>query len=143
MESGIRRAEKMRSLNAASSYVGGYSSSASSKVPQMAQGVGASTTTDPVGSVIRTGLRLVENVLDYVRRPALDLVIYVSQVGADDAQAEELRTAEEEDEDDQGGEAARHTAWVDEADHDLEHYRDECQGNYEQAQPCDQVQRQG
>src|ERR1039458_3598332 len=49
----------------------------------------------------------IQDALDNVRGAPFDLIINVGQVGADDAQAQQLDAAEEEKEDEQGREPAR------------------------------------
>src|SRR5450759_3011703 len=107
----------------------------------MAHGVGASTMPAPAGSVIGTRLWFVQDALNYVRWPPLHLVIDMSQVRPDNAQADELHPTQEQYEDDQRRETARHTARIDEPNDDLNHDRHEGHCNREEAEPRDQVER--
>src|SRR5712692_6544191 len=100
MRSGRRRAEKTRSLKASRSNVGGYSSSAPPSVPQMAQRVGLRTTSRRDESVIHASFWLVEDTLHDVGRPAFHLIVDVRQIGADNAEADQLHASKEEDQDD-------------------------------------------
>src|SRR5260370_4769232 len=72
-----------------------------------------------LGSLIGARLRLVQDAFDNERWASLHLVVDVSKVRPDDAQADQLHSTKEQDEDDQRGEAARHTRRIDQPDDDL------------------------
>ena len=103
-----------------------------------------------VGSAAALGLdlvagaprrRRVEHALDDVRGPALDLVVDVREVRADDGEAEELDPAEEEDHDEERREALRRERRIDEPKHDLRQRRDDRKADRDERQPRDQVER--
>ncbi len=73
--------------------------------------------------------------------PALDLVVDVREVRADDGEAEELDPAEEEDHDEERREALRRERGIDEPKHDLRQCRDDREADRDERQPRDQVER--
>lgn len=83
---------------------------------------------------IRVGTRRrVEDLVDDVGRPSLDLVVDVGQVRADYRQAQELDSPDEQDQHDERGEATRHKAGIEDADGHLNDREDQRQGTGEQA----------
>src|SRR5262249_49115742 len=73
--------------------------------------------------------------------PVFDLIVDVGKVGADNAQAKQLNSAEEQDDDRERGESTRRQFWEEEPRKHLQHDPQQRQTDRKESKPCDQIQR--